>query len=156
VTLTDAGTVGMTSTIFVDGVNKDGTPPLVDVNADGFVSSIDALRVINKINSPNGEGEDEAEGEDEDEDALMAYYGVTQVTVTSASIADLIEPVADSVTVDMPVLASPERVREAQFAELDLSRESSLDAVLKDIGDEVSDLRDSDEGHDEFFASVQY
>jgi len=53
-------------------------------------------------------------------------------------------------------MASPERVREAQFAELDLGRESSLDAVLEDIGGEVSDLRDIEDGHDEFFASVQY
>ncbi|MBT5599923.1 MAG: hypothetical protein HOJ62_14985, partial [Planctomycetaceae bacterium] len=127
-----------------------GTPPLVDVNDDGFVSSIDALRVINKINSTNGEAEGEGE------DALMVHYGVTQVTVTAASIADLVEPIADSLVVDIPVMASPERVREAQFAELDLSRGSSLDAVLADIGDEVSDLRDSQDGHDEFFASVQY
>ena len=129
-----------------------GTPPLVDVNDDGFVAPIDALRVVNYINLANGEGEAEGEGED----ALMLNYGVTQVTVTSASIADLVDPMASSVVVDIPVMVSPERVREAQFAELDLSRESSLDAVLADIGDEVSDLRDVQDGHDEFFASVQY
>jgi hypothetical protein len=129
-----------------------GTPPLVDVNDDGFVTSIDALRVINYINKPSGEGEAEGEAEE----ALMIHYGVTQVSVTAASIADLVEPVASSVVVDIPIMASPERVREAQFAELDLGRESSLDAVLEDIGGEVSDLRDIEDGHDEFFASVQY
>nr|MCS5631795.1 dockerin type I domain-containing protein [Pirellulaceae bacterium] len=129
-------------------------PPLVDVNDDGFVAPIDALRVVNYINLGNGEGE--AEGEGEGEEALMMSYGVTQVTVSSASIADLVEPVASSVLVDSPVIASPERVRESQFAELDLSRKSSLDAVLADIGGEVSDLRDISDGHDEFFASIQY
>ena len=131
---------------------ESGTPPLVDVNDDGFVAPIDALRVVNYINLANGEGEAEGEGED----ALMLNYGVTQVTVTSASIADLVDPMASSVVVDIPVMVSPERVREAQFAELDLSRETSLDAVLADIGGEVSDLRDIADGHDEFFASVQY
>jgi hypothetical protein len=129
-----------------------GKPPLVDVNDDGFVSSIDALRVINYINSTNGEGE----GEGEAEDALMAHYGLTLVTVTSASITDLVEPAASNVTVDIPSMASSERVREAQFAELDLARETSLETVLAEIGGEVSDLRDNEDGHDEFFASVQY
>lgn len=133
-------------------VAESGTPPLVDVNDDGFVAPIDALRVVNFINAANGEGESEAEGED----ALMMSYGVTHVTVSSASIADLVEPIASRVLVDSPVLVSPERVRESQFAELDLSREISLDAVLADIGGEVSDLRETEEGHDEFFASVQY
>jgi len=86
----------------------------------------------------------------------MMSYGVTEVTVSSASIADLVEPIASRVLVDSPVLASPERVRASQFAELDRSRETSLDAVLADIGGEVSDLRETEEGHDEFFASVQY
>jgi hypothetical protein len=86
----------------------------------------------------------------------MMIYGVTEVTVSSASIADLVEAVASNAVVDIPVIASPERVRESQFAELDLSRETSLDAVLADIGGEVSDLRDSSDGHDEFFASIQY
>jgi hypothetical protein len=129
-----------------------GIPPLVDVNDDGFVAPIDALRVVNFINLGDGEGEAEGEGED----ALMMNYGVTQVTVTSTSIVDLVEPVASAGVVDIPVMASPERVREAQFAELDLGRESSLDAVLEDIGGEVSDLRDIEDGHDEFFASIQY
>jgi hypothetical protein len=129
---------------------ENGTPPLVDVNDDGFVSSIDALRVVNYIHTANGEAEGEGE------DVLMMSYGVTEVTVSSASIADLVEPIASRVLVDSPVLASPERVRESQFAELDLSRETSLDAVLADIGGEVSDLRETEEGHDEFFASVQY
>jgi hypothetical protein len=129
-----------------------GIPPLVDVNDDGFVAPIDALRVVNFINLGDGEGEAEGEGED----ALMMNYGVTQVTVTSTSIVDLVEPVASAGVVDIPVMASPERVREAQFAELDLSRENSLDAVLADIGAEVSDLRDIADGHDEFFASIQY
>jgi hypothetical protein len=133
-------------------IDDAGTPPLVDVNDDGFVSSIDALRVINVINSSSGEGEADGEGED----TLMRNYGVTQVTVTSTSIADLVVPVASSVEVTIPIMASPERMREAQFAELDLGRESSLDAVLEDIGGEVSDLRDIEDGHDEFFASVQY
>jgi hypothetical protein len=133
-----------------------GTAPLIDVNDDGFVSSIDALQVINYINSTEAEGEAEGDAEGDAEEALMIHYGVTQASVTAASIADLVEPVASSVAVDIPVMASPERVREAQFAELDLGRESSLDAVLEDIGGEVSDLRDIEDGHDEFFASVQY
>jgi hypothetical protein len=133
-------------------VADSGTPPLVDVNDDGFVAPLDALRVINFINSTNGEGEAEGEGED----ALMLAYGVTQLTVTTASIADLVEPTGSNVTVDIPSMASPERVREAQFAELDLARETSLETVLTEIGGEVSDLRDNEDGHDEFFATVQY
>ncbi|MBT4693480.1 MAG: hypothetical protein HOB73_09065, partial [Planctomycetaceae bacterium] len=122
--------------------------PLVDVNNDGFASAIDAIRVINVLNNTDDEGEGE--------DVFMAYYGATRVTVTSASIADLVQPASGSVVVDIPAMASAERVREAQFAELDLSRENRLDVVLADIGGEVTDLRDSDEGRDEFFASVQY
>ena len=131
-----------------------GTPPLVDVNDDGFVAPLDALRVINYINIDNGNGEDEAEGEGHE--ATPLGYGVTQVTVTTASVADLVQRTESSVTVDVAPTASPERVREAQFAELDLARETTLETVLADIGGEVSDLRDNEDGHDEFFASVQY
>jgi hypothetical protein len=130
---------------------ETGNPPLVDVNDDGYVVPLDALRVVNFINDANVEGEAEGEGKD----ALMRNYGITQVTVSSASIADLVEPVTSSV-VDIPVMLSPERVREAQFAELDLARETSLETVLAEIGGEVSDLRDNEDGHDEFFATVQY
>ncbi len=76
--------------------------------------------------------------------------------MTTTSIADLVEPTGSNVTVDIPSMASPERVREAQFAELDLARETSLETVLAEIGGEVSDMRDNEDGHDEFFATVQY
>jgi hypothetical protein len=142
--------VGGTGQLPERSEDKIGKPPLVDVNNDGFASAIDAIRVINVLNDTD----DEAEGEGED--VFMAYYGVTRVTVTSASIADLVQPASDSVVVDIPAMASAERVREAQFAELDLARETSLETVLTEIGGEVSDLRDNDEGRDEFFASVQY
>ncbi|MEC7566652.1 MAG: GEVED domain-containing protein, partial [Planctomycetota bacterium] len=118
--------------------------PLVDVNDDGFVAPIDALRVVNFINAANGGSEGEGEGES------MLELGTSRVTITSASV------VAPVVQTNAPEMLVPERVRESQFADLDIDRGSPLDDLLRDIGDEVTDAHDADEGHDEFFASVRY
>ena len=144
-------------------------PPFLDVNGDGHLSPLDALLVIDELNSQSsGEGEGEGEGEPAGLAAPLASTLTSEhLVMAEASFiprlsdfiprreSSLVMPASDAAA-KMDVdswRAAPSLSATAQ--PLAGADRDELDDVLQLIGEDLSDVRESD-AHDEYFARLRF